>query len=57
MVLIFSGAPTVKHNTAGGAGTAVMKLEGSVDFAAAADSVLAFTYDGSAWQEESRKVA
>lgn len=55
--LIFTGAPLVKHNTAGGAGTARMFLAGSVDFAAAANSVIGFNFDGTQWQETFRKVA
>lgn len=57
VTLVFSGTPTVKHNTAGGAGTAVMLLAGSVDLVAAANTVLSLVYDGTAWQETSRKVA
>lgn len=57
VTLIFSGTPTVKHNTAGGAGTAVILLAGSVDLVAAANTVLCLEYDGTSWQETSRKVA
>ena len=57
VTLIFSGTPTVKHNTAGGGGTAVLFLAGSVDFVAAANSVLGLEYDGTQWQETFRKVA
>jgi len=57
VTLIFSGTPTVKHNTAGGAGTAVMLLQGSVDLTAAANTVLCLEYDGTSWQETSRKTA
>lgn len=57
IILVFSGAPTVKHNTAGGAGTAVMFLAGSVDLVAAANTVLGLVYDGTQWQETFRKVA
>lgn len=55
--LLFSGTPVVKHNTAGGGGTAVMKLATSADFNAAADSLLFLTYDGTVWHEITRKVA
>ncbi len=55
--LIFSAGVTVKHNTAGGAGTAPMLLSGSVDYVAAANGVLTLLYDGTNWQESSRKVA
>lgn len=57
ITLIFTGTPTVKHNTAGGAGTAVMFLAGSVDLTAANNTVLKLVYDGTQWQEVSRKVA
>ncbi len=55
--LQFSGAPLVKHNTAGGAGTAPIKLAGTVDFQAAADDVLGLEFDGTYWHETSRKLA
>lgn len=55
ITLIFSGTPTVKHNTAG-AGKRLF-LAGSADFVAAANSVLGFVYDGTQWQETFRKVA
>lgn len=55
--LIFSGTPTVKHNTAGGAGTARIFLAGSVDLVAAANTVLGLVYDGTQFQETYRKVA
>lgn len=57
ITLIFSGTPTVKHNTAGGAGTAVLFLSGSADLVAANNTVLGLTYDGTQWQETFRKVA
>lgn len=57
ITLIFSGTPTVKHNTAGGAGTAKIFLSGSADFVAAANSVLGLEYDGIQFQETFRKVA
>lgn len=56
IVLVFSGAPTVKHNTAGSAGTAKLLLAGSVDLVAAANTVLSLLFDGSVWQETARKV-
>lgn len=56
VTLIFSGTPTVKHNT-GSAGTAKIFLAGSADFVAAANSVLKLVYDGTQWQEISRKAA
>lgn len=57
VTLIFTGAPTIKHNTSGGAGTAVMLLSGSTDFVAAANSALGFEYDGTSWQETFRKAS
>ena len=57
ITLVFSGATTVKHNTAGGAGTAVFKLAGSVDFVTAADSVLGLYYDGTVFQQTNEKHA
>lgn len=56
ITLIFTGTPTVKHNTAGGAGTAVLLLNGSIDLSATTDTVLCLEYDGTSWQEVSRKV-
>lgn len=55
VTLVFSSTPTVKHNTAGGAGTAKMLLAGSTDFTAAANSVLGLEFDGTQWQETFRK--
>lgn len=55
--LVFASTPTVKHNTAGGAGTAVILLSGSADFIAAANDVLTLLYDGTAWHETARKQA
>lgn len=57
VTLIFSGALTVKHNTAGGAGTAKIFLSGSTDLVTAANTVLRLEYDGTQWQELSRKAA
>lgn len=57
VTLIFTGTPTVKHNTAGGAGTAVLLLAGSIDLTAANNTVLGLVYDGTQWQETFRKVA
>lgn len=57
ITLIFSGATTVKHNTAGGAGTAVLLLAGSVDLITSANTVLGLVYDGTQWQEMYRKAA
>jgi hypothetical protein len=55
--LIFTGTPTLKDNTAGGAGTAVMQLAGSTDFTAAAEDVITLVYDGTDWHETARKYA
>lgn len=49
VTLLFSNAPLVKNTAA--------KLAGSVDFQAAADSVLGLVFDGTNWQETFRKVA
>ena len=57
VTFIFSGTPTVKHNTAGGAGTARIFLQGSADLVCAANTVLDLVYDGTQWQEVSRKTA
>jgi hypothetical protein len=57
ITLVFTGATTVKHNTAGGAGTAVFKLAGSVDFVTAADTVLGLYYDGTVFQQTFEKHA
>lgn len=57
MTLWFAAAPLVKHNTAGGADTSPILLASSVDFQAAANSILEIVFDGTNWQELSRKVA
>lgn len=57
VILIFSGSPTVKHNTAGGAGTAPIILAGATDFAASANDVLTLSYNGTNWYETTRKLA
>ena len=54
--LIFAASVTVKNNTAGGAGTAKMLLNGGVDFAATANDVLTLIYDGTNWLECSRSI-
>lgn len=54
---VFSGTPTLKHNTAGGAGTAKMLLSGSVDYLASANDTIKFLYDGTSWHELARKIA
>jgi hypothetical protein len=54
--LKFSGALTVKNNTAGGAATAPILLSGGSDFTTAANDGLTLWYDGTSWNEASRKV-
>ena len=54
--LFFSGTPTVKNNTAGGAGTAVIRLAGAADFVASANDVLTLLYNGTDWIEVCRSV-
>jgi hypothetical protein len=56
ITLIFDSNPTVKNNTSGSAGTAVMLLAGGVDFSATANDVLKLVYDGTSWYEVSRSV-
>lgn len=53
--LIFSSSVTVKHNTAGGAGTAKIFLSNSLDFSAVSNDALLLFYDGTQWQEIARK--
>jgi len=55
--LVFSGAPLVKNNTAGGAGTATILLAGRTDFQAAAGDVLAILFDGTNWYETNRTLS
>lgn len=57
IVLELTDAPTLKHNTAGGAGTAPMFLAGSVDFVAAAGDAIEFYYNGTHWHEIGRTLA
>lgn len=56
VTLVFSGTPTVKHNTAGSAGTAVILLAGAVDFSATANDILSLYFDGIKWMEKCRTV-
>jgi hypothetical protein len=56
ITLLFSGAPTVKHNTAAGAGFASLYLAGGADFSATADDLLTLVYDGTVWRETARTV-
>lgn len=54
--LIFDASVTVKNNTAGGGGTAVMKLAGGADFSATSNDVLTLLWDGTSFFEKSRSV-
>lgn len=54
VTLIFTGTPTIKHNTAG-AGSPLL-LSGGVDFTVSNPTVLKIIYDGSFWQEISRSI-
>ena len=58
VTLLFTSTPTIKHNTAGGAGTAVMLLAGSVDFLPSAGSRLSLLLSEiggiQAWREIQR---
>lgn len=56
ITLKFSGTPTVKHNTAAGAGFASLLLAGAADFVASADDTLTLVYDGTTWREIARAV-
>lgn len=49
--LIFQGILTVKNNTAGGAGTAKILLDGGNDIVTKANTVLGLEYDGTQWQQ------
>lgn len=55
VTLMFASTPTVKHNTAGGAGTAVILLAGAVDFVATTGDTLTLLYSNIggtlAWRE------
>jgi hypothetical protein len=57
IAFIFTGAPLVKNNTAGGGGTATLLLAGRVDYQAAAGDYIGFRYDGTNWYETNRKLA
>lgn len=58
VTLLFTSNPTVKHNTAGGAGTAVFLLSGSADFGATAGDTLTLILSEiggtQAWREIAR---
>ena len=58
--LLFTSTPTVKHNTAGGAGTVPILLAGAVDFVASAGDTLTLLLSEiggvQAWRETGRAV-
>ena len=58
ITLLFTSTPTVKHNTAGGGGTAVILLAGAGDFAATAGDTLTLLLSEiggtQAWREVAR---
>ncbi|TWI80520.1 hypothetical protein IQ13_3198 [Lacibacter cauensis] len=56
ITLLFTGSLTVKNNTAGGAGTAVIKLEGGVDFAATADDILKLKLVSGVWYQVGKSI-
>ncbi len=57
IVLIMVNSFIYRHNAADSpAGTAPLKLNGSVDFEATADSTLSLAYNGSYWFETGRKI-
>lgn len=53
---IFAASVTVKNDTAGGAGTATMLLEGGTDYSATANDTLVLRYNGTNWIEFDRSV-
>lgn len=55
VTLLFTGTPTVRHNTAG-TGARIF-LAGSANLLAAANTILGLVWDGTQWQETFRKVA
>jgi|CXWL01.1.fsa_nt_gi hypothetical protein len=52
--LFFSGSPTIKHNTSGGVGTAVIKLNGEADMSASIGAILKLRKISGEWKEVSR---
>lgn len=60
VTLLFTSTPTVKHNTAGGAGTVPVLLDGTVDFIAAAGDRLVLELSDiggtQAWREIGRSL-
>lgn len=56
ITLQFDSTPTVKHNTAAGAGFASFLLAGAADFVATANDTLTLIYDSVTWREVARAV-
>jgi len=60
ITLLFTSTPTVKHNTAGSTGTAVILLAGAADFVATAGDTLSLILSEiggvQAWRETSRAI-
>lgn len=57
ITLIFQSGLTVKHNTAGSAGSATILLAGSIDFNVTFNTRLVLEYTGTNWVETSRTVS
>ena len=55
ITLIFTGAHTVLHNNTSGGGAAIL-LAGSIPMNVANNATLTLVFDGTAWQEISRKM-
>ena len=55
ITLIFTGSHTVSHNNTTGGGAAIL-LAGSIPMNVANNATLTLVYDGTAWQEISRKM-
>lgn len=55
VTLWFTGTPTISHNTAGGASTAKIQLEGAVNMSAEDGAYLTLTYNGTDWVEQTRR--
>jgi hypothetical protein len=60
ITLLFTSTPTVKHNTSGGGGTAVILLSGSADYVSTAGSTLSLRLSEiggtQAWREVGRAI-
>lgn len=55
IIIVFTGSPVLKHDTACGLAFRRMKLAGSTDFSAAPDATIGFVFDGTYFQETFRK--